>query len=301
MSTRSRSASPRPSKRRRTSRSPTPSDAADLPHDAKEITADDYFAKNDEFRAWLRDEKHKYFDELSGEKARSYFRKFVRAWNRGKLPRSLYAGINPTSTASAAQTSFKWGFAQNSNRAEREALERARGEVGSLTWGGSSGDRETRVQGPERPRVAGPSMPSASDLRLAQESAAEAVERERLQARKAGKKEAKERLEEVAPREVGRERMLEKKRERREGDRQFRDGKGDDAAGLEVDEKSLLGGDSFQERIRQRDAARARFEDKKRTAQREKEAEMYERTSARRAKESETMDMFKRMAKERFG
>jgi hypothetical protein len=51
-------------------------------------------------------------------------------------------------------------------------------------------------------------------------------------------------MEEIAPREVGREGMLEKKRARRDADRDFRD-KGDD--GLEADESTLLGGgDSFK-------------------------------------------------------
>ncbi|KZT58380.1 hypothetical protein CALCODRAFT_244310 [Calocera cornea HHB12733] len=317
------STSPRPPKRRRISRSPSPARSRtpppDLPHGANEISESDYYAKNDEFRVWLRESKHKYFDELSGEKARSYFRKFVRAWNRGNLPDTLYKGIASTSIAPAQQTAFKWGFADKSNRAEREALERARGEVGSLTWGGAqrassragegpgsgpgSGLEKKRVQGPSLPgRVAGPSMPSAADLRLAQESTQELLSHDRSLSLKQDRRQQKDRLEELAPREVGRERMLEKKRERREGDRAFREGgKGGGDEGLEVDEGRLMGGDSFQDRIRQRDAARGRFEEQKRAREREREAEVRERTSAMRARESETMEMFKRMARERFG
>ncbi|KAG8684699.1 hypothetical protein FRC08_013535, partial [Ceratobasidium sp. 394] len=55
-----------------------------------EISEASYFQKSSEFRIWLRDEKGKYFDELTGDRARHYFRKFVKAWNRGKLPKSLY-------------------------------------------------------------------------------------------------------------------------------------------------------------------------------------------------------------------
>lgn len=45
------------------------------------ITEDDYFAKSAEFRLWLRQAKKKYFEDLSADEARRYFRKFVRAWN----------------------------------------------------------------------------------------------------------------------------------------------------------------------------------------------------------------------------
>lgn len=75
----------------------------------EEISQDDYFSKSNEFRAWLRDEKKKYLDQLSGEESRrvsssaslgrdetfetdrylflaeQYFKKFVKVWNRGRL------------------------------------------------------------------------------------------------------------------------------------------------------------------------------------------------------------------------
>ena len=40
------------------SRSRTP-EKVDLPNGASEISEGDYFLRNDEFRAWLKDEKHK--------------------------------------------------------------------------------------------------------------------------------------------------------------------------------------------------------------------------------------------------
>jgi hypothetical protein len=92
----------------------------------------------------------------------------------------------------------------------------------------------------------GPTLPSASDLVLARESAAESQQEERNYKRKRDKQEAKERIEDmVGPREVGKEGMLEKKRARRDADKSFRE-KGDD--GLEADESTLLGGgDSFRQ------------------------------------------------------
>lgn len=88
----------------------------------------------------------------------------------------------------------------------------------------------------------GPSLPPQADRVLAREAAEERATAERDYQRKRDKAEARERIEDmVGPREVGRERVLEKKRERREGDRAFRE-KGDE--GLEVDEGTLLGGGS---------------------------------------------------------
>jgi hypothetical protein len=90
--------------------------------------------------------------------------------------------------------------------------------------------------------VQGPTLPSRADHILAREATEEQAAAERGYQRKRDKAEARERMEDmVGPREVGRERMLEKKRERREGDRAFRE-RGDE--GLEVDEGTLMGGGS---------------------------------------------------------
>jgi len=44
-----------------------------------------------EFRYWLKAERGKYLDEMSSESAHKYFRRFVRRWNDGALPRDCYA------------------------------------------------------------------------------------------------------------------------------------------------------------------------------------------------------------------
>lgn len=87
-------------------------------------------------------------------------------------------------------------------------------------------------------------MPTASDITYARELTSSQDAELRKYKRKRDKLEAQERLEDiVGPRPVGREGMLEKKRAKRENDRDFRE-RGDD--GLEMDESTLLGGDSFQ-------------------------------------------------------
>lgn len=89
-------------------------------------------------------------------------------------------------------------------------------------------------------------MPSPADLIIARETADEFRAAEREYKRKRDRAEAKDRVEDaVGPREVGRERLMEKKREKREGDRMFRERAED---GLEADEGTLMGGgDSFKE------------------------------------------------------
>ncbi|EMD42346.1 hypothetical protein CERSUDRAFT_148113 [Gelatoporia subvermispora B] len=268
-----------------------------IPAGASPISESDYFLRSDEFRVWLKDEKHKYFDELSSDKARKYFRKFVKAWNRGKLPKSLYSG--DISQPASSQTGYKWSFTSKTSRADNDALRAAREEVGAATYHRSSRSESGPSAASASGRIQGPTLPSQSDITLAREAADESHVAERDYERKRKRKEDKERLEEVVgPKEVGREGMLEKKRAKRETDRAFRE-KGDD--GLDMDDSTLMGGgDSFRERIARRDAARQRFE-KRGGATDEKVAAARERADAIRQKEKTTMDMFMQMAKEKFG
>ncbi|OSD00918.1 hypothetical protein PYCCODRAFT_1478921 [Trametes coccinea BRFM310] len=286
----SRSRSGSPSRGR--SRSRSPDRRVSLPQGVSEISESDYFLKNDEFQLWLREEKGKYFNELSGEKARKYFRKFVKAWNRGKLPNSIYAGVARAPSASS-QTAYKWSFASKASDADHKALRAAREEIDNATWNRSqSGPGPSSGGG----RVIGPAMPSSSDRILAQEAADEYRAAEREYQRKRERKEAKERLEEiVGPKEPGRAGQLEKKKAQREANRAYRE-KGDE--GLEVDESTLMGGgDSFQAQLARREAAKRRYEEKRN----ERMGATRERAEALRQKDKQTMDMFMQMAKEKFG
>jgi hypothetical protein len=84
---------------------------------------------------------------------------------------------------------------------------------------------------------------------------------------------------------------------KREADRQFRER----SPGGDADEGFLMGsGDSFKARLAQRDAARRRYEEKKQVRG-EKVAASHERLNAMKEKDKQTMEMFARMAKERFG
>ncbi|KAI0756173.1 hypothetical protein C8Q80DRAFT_1090422 [Daedaleopsis nitida] len=286
------------------SRSRSPDRSVSLPEGVSEISGSDYFLKSDEFRVWLKEEKGKYFDELSSDRARKYFRKFVKAWNRGKLSMSLYSGVDKDQAASS-QTAYKWSFAAKASRADKDAIRAARDDIDSATHSRPSQSSSTRAsasasvgRGASSGRVLGPAMPTTSDRVLAEEAAAEYRAAERAHERRREKRAAKERVEDVVgPKEVGRAGMLEKKKVQREADRAFRE-KGDD--GFDVDEGTLMGaggGDSFQAQVARRDAARRRFEEKRG----EKTGAVRERVDVIRAKEKATMDMFMQMAKDRFG
>ncbi|XP_019443723.1 PREDICTED: protein PXR1 [Lupinus angustifolius] len=71
--------------------------------DFQELSKDDYYAKNNEFATWLKEEKSVFFSDLLSESAREMFSDFVKAWNRGKLQSHYYEGI-----ASAPRTAHNW-------------------------------------------------------------------------------------------------------------------------------------------------------------------------------------------------
>ncbi|KAH8094665.1 hypothetical protein BXZ70DRAFT_947036 [Cristinia sonorae] len=283
------------SRSRSRSRSPSP---AELPHGAEPISESDYFLRSDEFRAWLKDEKRKYLDELTGERARKYFRKFVKAWNRGKLSRSLYAGID--NQPASSQTAYKWSFASKASRADSEAVKAAREEVGAATYQRPSSSTSHDGPSSSRSRMLGPALPSGSDLTLLRESQEERQKADKDLKRKRDKRDERDRLEEmVGPKPVGKEGMLEKKRAKREADKSFRE-RGDE--GLELDEDTLMGGgDSFKAELARREAARNRWQEKKFGARDEREAVAKERADTIRQKDKATMDMFMQMAKAKFG
>ncbi|XP_057723305.1 style cell-cycle inhibitor 1-B isoform X2 [Arachis stenosperma] len=75
----------------------------DIPKGIQELSSDDYFAKNNEFATWLKEEKNVFFSDLSSESAREMFSDFVKAWNKGKLETNYYEGI-----ASGPRTAHNW-------------------------------------------------------------------------------------------------------------------------------------------------------------------------------------------------
>ncbi|KAJ3091994.1 hypothetical protein HK102_011767 [Quaeritorhiza haematococci] len=269
-----------------------------------EISDADYYLKAAEFRLWLKEEKKKYFDELSGEDARSQFSKFVRRWNKGKLSEKYYKGeVYDTGAPAQTRTRHKWSF-KNLNS---EEVERAKDSVDSMTQSSRGFDgpfghsrKMNDDVGPSLPRDrdsdrrSGPSGPSKSFRDPADE------EDERMYRRKLERKERKDFikhkelvLEELVPKETGRDAMIEKKKMRRAMVNQEKD------YDVEVDESTLLGGDTYEARIAARERAQKRRVEMKERVVQEKAATMQNKVAAYRAKEQATMDMLRALAAQR--
>ncbi|XP_019159997.1 PREDICTED: protein FAM133B isoform X2 [Ipomoea nil] len=73
----------------------------------EELTKDDYFSKNNEFAAWLKEKKNLFFMDLSSEAAHDLFLDFVKEWNKGKLASEYYEGIS-----TGPRSSHKWNIKQ---------------------------------------------------------------------------------------------------------------------------------------------------------------------------------------------
>jgi hypothetical protein len=185
-------------------------------------------------------------DEISGEAATKYFKKFVKRWNNLVLPVQYYHPNSFTSAPAATQTAYKWSFASNRSKVDPKELDRLRDEVNRATHGvGSSSAGPSRpIAGPSLPsRSIGPTMPittsfsaSHTDRQLALEQQQEDLARER----KAERNRAFTRADEMAPKSGGREGKMEERRATNAENRQYRER--DMAGGLEVDEGTLMGG-----------------------------------------------------------
>ncbi|WRT69584.1 uncharacterized protein IL334_006573 [Kwoniella shivajii] len=289
-------------------RETTPSDEEDgvdlRDMGVKEIDEEDYFLKSAEFKAWLKEEKGKYLDEMSSESAHKYFRKFVRRWNDGLLKPHQYHPAPPT--AASENTGYKWSFASRTDsslasiradviRSTHSSTRSASGpNPGSSIIVGPNYN-PTSIAGPSRGPL-GPSLPSTSDRQYASELAQDAKKAEK----KSHLKDVYNRADELVPKSGGKEGKLEERRALNAENRKFRDK--DVTAGLEVDEGTLMGeGGSFAAALKARELAEARRKDKKDFATQDRRSADSERLMERKAKESATMDMFKAMARERFG
>lgn len=166
--------------------------------------------------------------------------------------------------------SSKWSFAERRSRVNSQELAAARADVDRLTHvktsrppstlgrsvlpTAASDDDDDDDIGPRPepsrsmspgPKVGtlGPTLPTVSDRQLSREMAAEAARMDRLAGRKAERKIALDRAEDLAPRQQGREGKVADKRAANEENKKMRD---KDVAGLEVDEGTLMGdGSSF--------------------------------------------------------
>ncbi|KAG2190087.1 hypothetical protein INT46_003739 [Mucor plumbeus] len=248
----------------------------------KPINDDDYFEKANEFRLWLKESKRKYLDEISSKEARRYFKKFVGKWNDYELDEKLYKGLNSAQLESSDTTRYKWSFAKNLNKMEMDTI---RDNVDSMT---SQSRGDDRVTGKRRVQAVGPTMPDIVDKE-------DQYDRNRLNRklelkRKSDRREAI--LDEVAPRETGREAALAKKRAINSYHKRER------SPDVELSEQELMGGDDFKARLAAERKSNEMRELRQAERRQQRLAPIMSKMDDYKAKENATMDMFKKMAEE---
>jgi hypothetical protein len=210
--------------------------------------------------------------------------KFVKRWNSGRLERMYYEGIPENVVETTKRTRHAWGFVKHLNDRERMDLASTKDSVGVDTRKPTLLAHETarRVE-------SGAALPderrSGRDAGHPREP-----EHERRSHHRVGDKRARRDhdavLEELVPRETGREVLLEKRRQlgdRIHGAARDRDANRD---GLDVSDEFLMGGgdhekDDLNKRLQQRAQVRHR-----------RDHERQERVAAAEAKEAAKMDKF---------
>ncbi|KAI9248945.1 hypothetical protein EDC94DRAFT_624467 [Helicostylum pulchrum] len=246
------------------------------------ITEDSYFEKSTEFRLWLKEHKHKYIDEISSKESRRYFKKFVSKWNDFELDPKFYKGLNSTQLTSSDSTRFKWSFAKSLDRSE---LDSVRDTVDSMTALSRGEDKlKDKLKDKRRANV-GPTMPSTTfdkEMKLEAERAQRKFEQKKARDRRT------EALDEVAPRETGREAQIAKKRALNAYHKR------EPSPDVELSEADLMGGDDFKARL----AAERRAKEVRDARYKERTTQPLGKMDEYKAKENATMEMFRKMAEE---
>ncbi|KAG2175185.1 hypothetical protein INT44_007673 [Umbelopsis vinacea] len=284
----------------------------------KEISKDDYFIKAAEFRVWLSEKKHKYFNELTSEDARYYFGKFVKAWNNFELDQKYYEGITPAQLSSQDSTRYKWGFSKNVDQHEldsiRDSVDTMTNSQKKLKAAKESTRESARESASDSRRVrrnVGPSLPSSSGRHHSgkfslvtdmsyDEDAMDRRDRERADRKRdaKGKRERDEHvLDEIAPKETGREAQLAKRRAQNAYHKRERSPDAFKHAHLKSVDFLLIKLyplHSLDHLKRLEKQKQDRFAER----QRQRTAPIRDKLDTFRAKEDQTMAMFRQMAEE---
>ncbi|KAI9091433.1 hypothetical protein DFS34DRAFT_324481 [Phlyctochytrium arcticum] len=274
-----------------------------------ELTEEDYYDKSTEFQTWLRYEKKRYFEELSGDEARKYFAKFVRRWNKGKLQDRYYQGIAASEIPAAERSRHKWTF-KNLNT---EELDKARDSVDSLTMSAAQFTRpidliDKKDKAAAEARAARDN-PSASRYDRDMERDRNDADREaRHQQVRRQRQTHEAALDEIAPKpEAGREAQIAKRRTQNAWHKAERD------VDAEVDDAVLMGGGSgsgsFGGRGNRDDGTslegakrvQERRDQRRQEKMDEKSHALSGKVAAYQAKEDATLAMFRQLAEKRFG
>ncbi|KAF3036029.1 hypothetical protein E8E12_002228 [Didymella heteroderae] len=295
------------------SRSP-PAKAVKLPYSAKPLSKHDFDAYKPLFQSYLDIQKQIKLDELDEREARGRWKSFVSKWNYGELARSWY---DPSMLKTAQDTVEAYRASSRSPRPGKRGSPEYEQRAGAPAQGsGEKSDDSDDGFGPAPPthlthKGHGPTIPRFDDLTHRNELRNEENAQNRSTyaddvryERKAERKTQKERMEELAPRADpgSRERQLEKKRETTSTLQSFRDAK--EGGDVEVGEGELMGDDGiegYKAKKKADERVKNEREIRREEIARARAAEREEALSARRAKEAQTMEFLRQIAKERFG
>lgn len=223
----------------------------------------------------------KYVEELSTDESTALFRDgFVRKWNRGRLPREYYAGLPDALVEQTRRTRHSWGFVSTLDERERLRLASAKDSVDVAT-------RKTDLLASGHPAAAPPARERGPAAREEEDDDDRDDRRRRERGeRKRRRRDRESDLDELAPRETGREAAIEKRREtarRIHGSARDREENRD---GLDLSEDFLMGGGGrgnaeLQDRLARREAARH-----------QRDQARLDRVADLKAKEDARMDQF---------
>eukprot|EP00771_Trimastix_marina_P001696 gnl/Trimastix_PCT/2787.p1 GENE.gnl/Trimastix_PCT/2787~~gnl/Trimastix_PCT/2787.p1 ORF type:complete len:310 (-),score=43.92 gnl/Trimastix_PCT/2787:39-968(-) len=260
---------------------------------SSQISSSDYFTKNAEFRLWLLERKKIYFEDLSSDQSHKLFKKFVKRWNNGELS-DRYMNVSTHSDVDRlARTKHRWNFKNV------DAL-----ELGMIRDSVESSTNQSYTQSFRRP---GPTMPpppprapelpvppttntvTTTERRRERDKLTEGDSEDDERYRRAldrkqrnlYRKTKEATMEELVPKETGREARIEKRRQIGAKMRAARE------ESPEMRDSDLMGddGDSFRRMVRQRNARQKQRTERTAAVQNEKVA-------AYRAKEAARMQSF---------
>lgn len=225
------------------------------------LTSDDYYLRSAEFRLWLHNSRSLHLDELDSDRARLLFTEFCNEWNSRRLPAVYYKGVDSSALSGSVLTGHKWGFVGVMSEEDKLANASVRDTVDTATYHHTYQQEFTpaalttttaspTLTGPSNAAVTVAAVPAATAASSSRPFAAlsKGERRQHLRHMEAV-------MDEVAPRETGREAMLLKRREKGEYSRRGEGGDGME----EMDDDVLMGGGggaSELVRLKERDSQR---------------------------------------------
>lgn len=301
-----------------------------LPHAARPLVARaDYSKFSPLFALYLSQEKHLGLADLESaaktdakkeREVQSRWRRFVDKWNGHELADRWYEPqlfLRAVRARDQPVVETKTERVEDAEEEDEEEDDEEEGDSDDSDYGPALPPAEggppagTLARRSRHLGAPGPAIPSRADLdeRRALDDDDREAERAALKlARRADRVEQRERLEELVPRAAAgtRERQLEKKRALNDKMRGFRER----SPGGEVGDDELMGEEgggnkrSAQDKKKEAEEAAAKrtfWQLRREEEQRARDDELAERRSQYRAREAETMDMLRELARQRFG